>query len=76
LALGLCRLFRVEPSLLLHPLDFLGCDDEPDLGFFPVMNKPAAWKVDFVGQVIDLFRERFEVLPMREHARRCRQRLA
>lgn len=76
LALGLCRLFRVEPSLLLHPLDFLGCDDEPDLGFFPVMNKPAAWKVDFVGQVIDLFRERFEVLPMREHARQCLQRLA
>lgn len=75
-ALGLCRLFRVEPSLLLHPLDFLGCDDGPDLGFFPVMNKPAAWKVEFVGQVIDQFRERFEVLTVQEHARRCRERLA
>ena len=28
-ALWICRLFRVEPSILLHPLDFLGGEDVP-----------------------------------------------
>lgn len=35
--LQLCRLNRIEPSMLLHPLDFLGGDDQPDLAFFPGM---------------------------------------
>ncbi len=29
-ALRLCRLTGVEPSLLLHPLDFMGADDDGD----------------------------------------------
>lgn len=39
-SLGLCRMFGVEPSLLLHPLDFLGGDEEPELAYFPGM-KPT-----------------------------------
>jgi peptidoglycan/xylan/chitin deacetylase (PgdA/CDA1 family) len=38
-SLALCRTFRVEPSLLLHPLDFLGGDEEPELAYFPGMNQ-------------------------------------
>ena len=34
-ALKLCRLRGISPSLLLHPLDFLGRDDRNRLGVFP-----------------------------------------
>jgi len=46
-ALKMCRMAKAEPSLLLHPLDFLGADDVPGLGFFPGMmcpnSKKSAW---------------------------------
>lgn len=71
-ALTMCRLFRVQPSLLLHPLDFMGCDDDADLGFFPAMRRPAEPKLQLVADVIDAFTRRFEVLTMREHAARTR----
>jgi peptidoglycan-N-acetylglucosamine deacetylase len=67
-AMTLCRLTRTEPSLLLHPLDFLGCDDESDLSFFPAMQMPSAKKLAFVEQVFDIYRDRFEVVSMQEHA--------
>ena len=35
IALVLCQITGTEPSLLLHPLDFLGGDDVPDLKLFP-----------------------------------------
>jgi hypothetical protein len=67
-ALMMCRVFRVEPSILLHPLDFLGADDDGDLAFFPAMGQPAARKIAVVERVIDLLAAQFEVVPMREHA--------
>jgi hypothetical protein len=68
-ALGLCRWSGVRPSLLLHPLDFLGCDDTSDLSFFPAMNVPARTKVAMLGDVLDLLSARFDLVPLREHAR-------
>jgi len=68
LAMSLCRLTGVGPSLLLHPLDFLGNDDEPDLAFFPGMRSPGAEKVAFVRDLLSDFARRFEVVPMGEHA--------
>ena len=68
-ALFLCRLRGISPSLLLHPLDFLGGDDEPDLSFFPAMQMKGADKVRLVTEVLSLFRSKFRVVPMREHAR-------
>jgi hypothetical protein len=47
-ALRLCRMTGTAPSLLLHPLDFLGAEDVPELGFFPAMNVPAARKLELV----------------------------
>ncbi len=68
-ALAMCRLFGVAPSLLLHPLDFMGGDDDGDLRFFPAMNMPWKYKVEIVGQVIDSMRRHYDVRPMREHVR-------
>lgn len=69
-ALRLCRLTGVQPSILLHPLDFLGCDDTDALSFFPAMRRPSAWKVERVGEHLDALTKRFEVVTMGEHAER------
>jgi len=68
MSLNLCRLFRVEPSLLLHPLDFMGCDDDPDLAFFPAMRQPAQPKLELVRQILDVFSDRYDVVTMKTHA--------
>ena len=67
-ALTLCRWTGVQPSLLLHPLDFLGVDDgiEP-LKFFPGMNIPSKMKLAWLDGFIAAFRRRFEVVPMGAH---------
>ena len=72
LSLALCRLARINPSLLMHPLDFLGCDDDRDLAFFPAMGLKAANKLRLLGQILDDFRAQFEVVTMLEHASRAR----
>jgi peptidoglycan/xylan/chitin deacetylase (PgdA/CDA1 family) len=68
LALALCRFTRTEPSLLLHPLDFLGGDDEADLSFFPAMQVPSGTKLRFVERVLDMYCDSFEVVSMKRHA--------
>ena len=68
-ALFMCRLRGISPSLLLHPLDFLGGDDEPDLSFFPAMQMKGADKVRLVTEALALYSSKFRVVPMREHAR-------
>ncbi len=74
-ALRLCRWRGVEPSLLLHPLDFLGGDDDSDLSFFPAMNLPSQRKIDLVHDVVALMARRFRVVTLREHAREARKRV-
>ncbi len=69
MALTMCRAAGVAPSLLLHPLDFMGCDDDKDLSFFPAMRIPSARKVELVGRIIDSLAKHYELVPMREHAR-------
>ena len=66
-ALRLCRLRKVEPSILLHPLDFLGADDVDELAFFPAMGMAGKAKTELVGQFVDQLRERYDVVPMRDH---------
>jgi hypothetical protein len=68
-ALALCRLTKTEPSLLLHPLDFLGADDTSDLSFFPAMRLPSATKLEIVSNVLDLLKRDHDVLNMQAHAR-------
>jgi hypothetical protein len=75
IALTLCRLLRVEPSILLHPLDFLGGDDDRDLAFFPAMNLPAERKLAIVGRALDQLAAHYRIVPMRDHAAAIRERL-
>jgi hypothetical protein len=68
LALGLCRLTGTQPSLLLHPLDFLGCEDVPELSFFPGMSLPSRTKLETLSQAIAQLTRNYRVVSMREHA--------
>jgi hypothetical protein len=53
-ALLLCRAASVAPSFLLHPLDFLGCDDGVGLGFFPGMQLRGSLKCDLARRAMEL----------------------
>ena len=67
-ALSMCKMTGVQPSLLLHPLDFLSGGDIDELKFFPGMNLPIENKLAAVGEILDLYKKNFEVVSMREHA--------
>jgi len=68
IALALCRMTRVQPSLLLHPLDFLGSEDAEGLGFFPGMSLHAEVKIGIVRQAVNSLRHRHEIVELRQHA--------
>jgi hypothetical protein len=68
IALELCKMARVEPSMLLHPLDFLGGDDVGSLAFFPGMAMRGAEKADLTGEFLDMYAAHFEVVPVGVHA--------
>jgi hypothetical protein len=61
-SLTMCRLTRVPPSLLLHPLDFLGKDDAPDLRFFPGMNLHARFKTAFLRSLFRSLEHAYDVV--------------
>lgn len=67
-ALALCKQTHTVPSILLHPLDFLGADDCPELAFFPAMQMKSIEKMRFVRKALTLLRERFDVGPLAETA--------
>lgn len=67
-ALRLCRLARVRPSLLLHPLDFLGPDEASGLDFFPGMGTPAEAKLRRLSRFLDTVAGRFDLQPLGEYA--------
>jgi peptidoglycan/xylan/chitin deacetylase (PgdA/CDA1 family) len=66
-ALDLCRVTGNAPSLLLHPLDFLGGDDVPELKFFPGMEARGEDKLASTARYIRLLTDRFDVRPMEMH---------
>ncbi len=75
LALNMCDITGIEPSLLMHPLDFLGSDDHiPELAFFPGMRMPSAKKMKIVSDSLNLFTQKFTVVTMRQHALAVGQR--
>lgn len=67
-ALALCRWTGVEPSILLHPLDFLGRDRVEGLGFFPGMDRTTDFKLELFERVLALLRRHHDIVPMAEHA--------
>ncbi len=67
-ALRLCALTRTRPSLLLHPLDFLGGEDVPSLRFFPGMDLHASEKLAITERYVRMLADRFTIITMEEHA--------
>jgi peptidoglycan-N-acetylglucosamine deacetylase len=67
-ALALCRLTNTQPSLLLHPLDFLGRNDISELQFFPGMGLPHEAKLEIVSEMLEMFSAHYTVVPLRQHA--------
>jgi len=68
LALTLCRASGVEPSFLLHPLDFLGPDEAPELGFFPGMRVSLQRKLDLADFALASIAESFRIVTLEEQA--------
>ena len=54
-AFRLCRLTGTSPSLLLHPPDFLGCEDDQDMAYFPGMKMPRREKLELVRWALRLY---------------------
>ena len=73
LALALCRLRGVQPSFLLHPLDFLGGDRVKELSFFPGMSVPTEQKLDLFDEATSILGSAFRLVTMEEHAQIARQ---
>jgi peptidoglycan/xylan/chitin deacetylase (PgdA/CDA1 family) len=68
MALELCNAARIAPSFLLHPLDFLGPDEAPELAFFPAMRLPLERKLRFAAFVLGELTARYRVVTVGEHA--------
>lgn len=67
-ALRLCRWRRIPPSILLHPLDFLGCDDQVGLEYFPAMDLLVKRKQTVLESAFQVLREQFQVVTMCQQA--------
>ena len=68
MALRMCRWTETQPSMLMHPLDFLSQDDVPSLKFFPAMGLPASRKLSLMGEMIDTLKRDHEIMTMGQHA--------
>ena len=67
-ALTTCRAAGVAPSILLHPLDFLGGDEVDSLSFFPGMHLPGSRKRELVEGFLGQLARRYTIVPMIDHA--------
>lgn len=67
-ALAFCRMTGTPPSLLVHPLDFLGGDDVAELKFFPGMAMRSGEKAELLHWITGSLNDKFNVLTMKEQA--------
>jgi hypothetical protein len=65
-ALLACRVAGVEPSILLHPLDFLTGSDCEELQFFPGMGLDPGVKRRVLLKSLRFLKDGFDVLPLSE----------
>jgi peptidoglycan/xylan/chitin deacetylase (PgdA/CDA1 family) len=68
-ALLVCRCTGTPPSLLLHPTDWLGCDDRHRLAFFPGMSLSWVQKHEVLSEVLGRLAACYTIVPLCEHAR-------
>ncbi|MDZ8067736.1 MAG: polysaccharide deacetylase family protein [Nostoc sp. DedQUE08] len=69
IALWLCKVTSVQPSLLLHPTDFVSQEDVPELSFFPGMSVPTYKKLAIVNKSLEMISSQFNVLTVGQHAK-------
>ena len=67
-SLYLCQFTSTQPSLLLHPTDFLGCEDSSDLSFFPGMKLPIEKKIAMVTEITNMLCAYFTIGTLRQFA--------
>jgi hypothetical protein len=67
-ALAMCRWRGVEPSLLLHSLDFLGNEDVDGLEFFPGMDLSGETKRELLADYVSILGQDRKVVSLAEHA--------
>ena len=72
-AVTACSITGVQPSFLLHPLDFLSGEDVEAMKFFPGMNQPTAKKIELLASTIDAMSAKWDVVTMRQHADAARK---
>jgi hypothetical protein len=75
-AVEMCRLTGTQPSLLLHPLDFLSIEDVPELSFFPGMSMGVDDKLRILGEMLQTLGSKFEIVNMLDHASSIRDQQA
>jgi peptidoglycan/xylan/chitin deacetylase (PgdA/CDA1 family) len=66
-ALRSCRALHIQPSILLHPLDFLGGEEVPALSFFPAMGLSVETKLARIRRYLRILTTVFEVVSTGEH---------
>ena len=66
LALLACRWAGVAPSFLLHPLDFVGPTEAPELGFFPGMALSLEHKLEVASYALAQISKHFQMVPLRD----------
>ncbi|TWT90235.1 Peptidoglycan-N-acetylglucosamine deacetylase [Pseudobythopirellula maris] len=66
-ALRACRLRGVAPSLLLHPLDFMGAGECPAMDRFPGMRLARDPKMRLLGGVLDALADGRRVTTIAQH---------
>ena len=69
-ALAACRAAGIEPSILFHPLDWMGGEEVPELRFFPGMELRAGRKLALLRDSLRLLQESFILEPMGAQAQR------
>ena len=73
-ALSLCKLTGTSPSILLHPLDFIGCDDTEALSFFPAMKIESSKKIKVMDGMFRILAKNYRLGTMADHAADIRNR--
>ncbi len=68
MALLFCKMTKTAPNFLLHPPDFLGLTEAPDMHFFPGMKLSKEEKRDLFFRVLEKFSKDFECMPLSKRA--------
>lgn len=63
-ALFLCKQRGVTPSFLLHVTDFLGCNDDFDMGMIPGMKRSSGEKIALLYELLAYYQHHYSVVPL------------